>query len=143
MAVPRQERVCRLCKYPIQICARGLPFSKFSIRVPRQFRCTMVIPCTLGERLTRFWRSELKLQIEPTYEWYEFDVLQRGSKYILTGEWEMFASIYKINKGDTLHLNGCSLVHEHLVFGHLRRLSGDIAVPRCTIDEYEAEQRIV
>ncbi|KAF7026298.1 hypothetical protein CFC21_038413 [Triticum aestivum] len=122
MADPRQERVCRLCKYPIQICARGLPFSEFSFRVPRQFRCTM---------------------IEPTYEWYEFDVLQRGSKYILAGEKEMFASIYKINKGDTLHLNGCSLVHEHLVFGHLRRLSGDIAVPRCTIDEYEAEQRIV
>ncbi|VAI62212.1 unnamed protein product [Triticum turgidum subsp. durum] len=103
----------------------------------------MVKPCTLGERLTRFWRSELKLQIEPTYEWYEFDVLKHGWKYILAGEWEMFASIYKINKGDTLHLNGCSLVHGHLVFGHLRRVSGDIAVPRCTIDEYKAEQQIV
>ncbi|VAI62213.1 unnamed protein product [Triticum turgidum subsp. durum] len=121
MADPRQERVCGLCKYPIQTCARGVPFSEFSIKVPR----------------VRF------MQIEPTYEWYEFDVLKHGWKYILAGEWEMFASIYKINKGDTLHLNGCSLVHGHLVFGHLRRVSGDIAVPRCTIDEYKAEQQIV
>ena len=83
--------------------------------------------------MTRFWRSEMKLQMTPTGEWYEFEVGKRGRKYYLTGEWEMFASIYRIKHGDKLHFSVGSLVHEHLVVGHVRRLSGDVAMPRCTI----------
>ncbi|KAI4984359.1 hypothetical protein ZWY2020_057710 [Hordeum vulgare] len=124
MADHEQERVCQVCKYSMGLCARGLGFAQISLPISRQFKCTMVIPCKLGDHLTRFWRSEMKLQMTPTGEWYEFEVRKRGRKYYLSGEWEMFASIYRINHGDTLHFDVGSLVHEHLVAGHIRRLSG-------------------
>ena len=78
--------------------------------------------------MTRFWRSEMKLQMTPTGEWYEFEVGKRGRKYYLTGEWEMFASIYRIKHGDKLHFSVGSLVHEHLV---LAMYAGCQAMLRC------------
>ncbi|XBI84817.1 hypothetical protein VPH35_093040 [Triticum aestivum] len=119
MADLEQERVCQICNYSTEICARGLGFSQLSLTISRRFKCTMMTP---------------------TGEWYEFEVGKRGRKYYLTGEWEMFASIYRIKHGDKLHFSVGSLVHEHLVVGHVRRLSGDVAMPRCTIAEYKAEQ---
>lgn len=34
----------------------------------------MVIPCITGETFTRLWRSEMKMQIEPTGEWEIFAI---------------------------------------------------------------------
>jgi hypothetical protein len=37
----------------------------------------------LGEHFARPFKSEMKLEVEPTYEWYEFDIRKDGKKYIL------------------------------------------------------------
>jgi hypothetical protein len=40
----------------------------------------------LGEHFIRRFRSEWKLEVEPTREWYEFDIRKEGGKYYIEGE---------------------------------------------------------
>jgi hypothetical protein len=77
----------------------------------------------------------MKLEVEPTREWYEFDIRKEGEKYYIEGEWEMFISIYNIKQGDELRFVIGTFIHENLTVGHIRRKSGSggIALPRCTI----------
>ena len=88
-----------------------------------------------GDHFTRRFRSEFKVEMALTHEWYEFDVRKEGEKYYLVGDWEMFVNIYNLKVGDELCFHMGPILHPHLTVGHIRRLSGGFAMPRCTIGE--------
>jgi hypothetical protein len=92
----------------------------------------------LGEHFIRRFRSKWKLEVEPTLEWYEFDIRKEGGKYYVECEWEMFISIYNIKKGDELRFVIDTFIHEHLTVCKIRPLSGSagITLPRCTIGQF-------
>ncbi|PNT60840.1 hypothetical protein BRADI_5g06611v3 [Brachypodium distachyon] len=132
---------CNVCNYPRYMCDLGFSFELLNwFTISADFKTSMVIPCKYGDHFTRYWRGEMKLEMEPLHEWYEFEVKKRGAKFYLGGDWEMFANIYNIKQGDELCFVLGPIIHEHLTVGHLRRRSGGIALPSCTIAEYEAEQ---
>uniref|UniRef100_A0ACD5XNF5 Uncharacterized protein n=1 Tax=Avena sativa TaxID=4498 RepID=A0ACD5XNF5_AVESA len=136
--------LCNVCKYPQDVCAEEFSLDFLNVLpISGEFKTRMVIPCMLGDHFTRRCRGEMKLESEITHEWYEFDVRKEGEKYYIEGEWEMFASIYNIKQGDELCFVMGTFIHENLHLGHLRRFSGGIALPRCTIAEYEAEQELM
>jgi hypothetical protein len=60
-------------------------------------KCVSYIPCMLGDHFTHRCRSNIKLEMELTGGWYEFNVWNKA-KYYLEGEWRMSASIYILNK---------------------------------------------
>ncbi|KAM0870448.1 hypothetical protein ACQ4PT_034532 [Festuca glaucescens] len=145
MAGNNPDSRCNVCNYPKDVCAEDFSLDyNNELTILGEFKTRMVLPCMLGEHFIRRFRSEWKLEVEPTHEWYEFDIRKECGKYYVEGEWEMFINIYNIKQGDELHFVIGTFIHEHLTVGQIRRLSGSggIALPRCTIAEYEAEQQL-
>uniref|UniRef100_A0ACD5T8S2 Uncharacterized protein n=1 Tax=Avena sativa TaxID=4498 RepID=A0ACD5T8S2_AVESA len=139
MAGQNLDSICNVCKYPKDVCAEDFSLDYINVlTISGEFKTRMVIPCTLGEHFVHRFRREMKLEVEPTHEWYEFDIRKEGGKYYIEGEWEMFVSIYNIKQGDQIRFVIGTFIHEHLTLGHIRRLSGSggIALPRCTIGQF-------
>lgn len=66
-----------------------------------------------GDNFTRRWRGEMKVEMELTREWYKFNVSNRGAKYYLKWDRDMFVSIYSIKQGDELCFVIRPVIHEH------------------------------
>ncbi|CAM0949055.1 unnamed protein product [Alopecurus aequalis] len=138
MAFHNQLLRCNVCKYPDFICVEFSLDEVNILTILGDYKTRMVIPCKFGDHLTRLFRSKFKVEMEPTHEIFEFDIWKDRKKYYVEGHWEMFVSIYNIKQGDEL----CFHLRPIFTGGHIRRLSGGFALPRCTKAEYEAEQEL-